>query len=173
MTIFELGALGELLGAIGVIGTLVYLAVQIRQNSMSLKAGIEQAVADSISNMFDAAAGTDVPGIYVRAASDPDSLTDDELAKLGFYLSSFLKKIEQAYFQYKKGNLSEESWDAIDSLLLIQFQSEGLKRFWHLRAQGYRSDFRDYVESRNLLESPGLGSPEVLEQMRNPKMVKG
>ncbi len=33
MTIMELGALGELLGAIGVIITLIYLAAQIKQNT--------------------------------------------------------------------------------------------------------------------------------------------
>jgi hypothetical protein len=36
MTIMELGAPGELLGAIGVIITLAYLTVQIKQNAHSI-----------------------------------------------------------------------------------------------------------------------------------------
>ncbi len=36
MSIIELGALGEFLGSIGVIATLIYLAIQIRQNTHSL-----------------------------------------------------------------------------------------------------------------------------------------
>ena len=37
MTIFELGALGEFVGAIAVVGTLIYLAVQIRQNTLQIR----------------------------------------------------------------------------------------------------------------------------------------
>ena len=38
MTIMELGALGELLGAIAVFATLIYLSVQVRQNTRSIDA---------------------------------------------------------------------------------------------------------------------------------------
>ena len=33
MTLMELGALGEFLGSIAVLATLIYLAVQLRQNT--------------------------------------------------------------------------------------------------------------------------------------------
>ncbi|MEE8301394.1 MAG: hypothetical protein V3S24_03055 [Candidatus Tectomicrobia bacterium] len=33
MTVMELGAIGEFVGSIAVIGTLIYLALQIRQNT--------------------------------------------------------------------------------------------------------------------------------------------
>jgi hypothetical protein len=37
MSIMELGALGEFVGAFAVVATLIYLALQIRQNSAMLK----------------------------------------------------------------------------------------------------------------------------------------
>lgn len=47
MSIMELGALGEFLGSIGVIATLVYLAIQIRQNTHSLDEGRRLAMAQA------------------------------------------------------------------------------------------------------------------------------
>ncbi len=41
------GAMAELVGAIGVIASLIYLAIQIRQNTRSLQANTFQTVADS------------------------------------------------------------------------------------------------------------------------------
>ena len=38
MSILELGALGEFFGSIGVIATLIYLAIQIRSNTKTTKA---------------------------------------------------------------------------------------------------------------------------------------
>jgi hypothetical protein len=37
MTVMELGALGEFVGSIAVIATLIYLALQIRQNTSQQK----------------------------------------------------------------------------------------------------------------------------------------
>jgi hypothetical protein len=45
MTLENLGNLGEFLGAVGVIVTLVYLAVPIRENTRMMRANIRQARA--------------------------------------------------------------------------------------------------------------------------------
>ncbi len=50
MSIMELGALGEFLGSIGVIATLIYLAIQIRQNTHSLDEGRKLALAQTFQS---------------------------------------------------------------------------------------------------------------------------
>ncbi|TDJ25860.1 MAG: hypothetical protein E2O58_02205 [Gammaproteobacteria bacterium] len=50
MSIMELGALGEFLGSIGVIATLIYLAVQIRANTNSTKAETFQRLTTEVTN---------------------------------------------------------------------------------------------------------------------------
>ncbi len=54
MTIMELGALGELLGAVGVIVTLAYLAVQIKQNTRSMDENKRLALAQTYQMRADA-----------------------------------------------------------------------------------------------------------------------
>ena len=44
MTIQDLGALGELIGSVAVLATLVYLTIQMRQNTMSIRAQVEAAI---------------------------------------------------------------------------------------------------------------------------------
>ena len=46
MSIMELGALGEFVGSVGVIATLIYLAIQIRQNTSATRAGVRQGVTE-------------------------------------------------------------------------------------------------------------------------------
>ena len=45
MTLEDLGNLGEFVAAIGVIASLVYLALQIRQNTASLRSSTHQQLA--------------------------------------------------------------------------------------------------------------------------------
>ena len=63
MTIIELGALGELLGAVGVIITLIYLAVQIKQNTRSMNENKRLALAQTYQMRADA-----LQGMLVQAA---------------------------------------------------------------------------------------------------------
>ena len=51
-----IGAGGEMLGALGVIATLGYLAVQIRQNTRSIKDSAFQEISSSVGE-FDHALG--------------------------------------------------------------------------------------------------------------------
>ncbi len=64
-----IGAIAELLGAVGVIASLVYLATQIRQsrsqmglNTTALRASSQQAVSENLIELL------------VRATSDPENL---------------------------------------------------------------------------------------------------
>lgn len=57
MTIMELGALGEILGAIAVIVTLIYLAVQIKQNTRSMTENRQLALAQTYQMRADALQG--------------------------------------------------------------------------------------------------------------------
>ena len=47
-----LGALGELVGAAAVVATLIYLSVQLRQNTRTVKLSSAQAVTEELQAMF-------------------------------------------------------------------------------------------------------------------------
>ncbi len=49
MDIMELGAIGELVGGVAVLATLVYLAVQTRNNTQAIRSSTYSQVADSFS----------------------------------------------------------------------------------------------------------------------------
>ena len=97
-TIQDLGALGEFIGAIGVVITLGYLAYQIRQNTVQLKQNTvtAKATAVSASNMalretrrpiFES---TEMPEIYLRGNENPEGL--DELQILRYRFRCYLDR---------------------------------------------------------------------------------
>ncbi len=52
MTIIELGAVGEFIGAIAVVVTLIYLAIQMRQNTNALKLNTARSVTEELQDSF-------------------------------------------------------------------------------------------------------------------------
>ena len=48
MSIAELGALGEFVASFGVLATLIYLAIQMRQNTQALRLNTAQVVTEEL-----------------------------------------------------------------------------------------------------------------------------
>ena len=110
MTIMELGALGELLGAIGVIITLAYLAVQIRQNTRSMNEAKQLALAQAYQMRADA-----LQGMLVQAAcSDTLGPLIVKLTALGYPtdLSSLSQISDEERGIFKQWQIAQQThWD--------------------------------------------------------------
>ena len=93
-----IGAAAELLGAVGVIATLAYLAVQIRHSSDQLAKNTQsnelQAVDAIVSNYNDwrksIVENEDVADIYIRGLTELQSLTRSERLRFNQLLSTFI-----------------------------------------------------------------------------------
>jgi hypothetical protein len=115
MTISELGSIGELIGAIAVFATLLYLALQIRQNTIATRAQIHQARADQAQDYFLFTAGTrEFASILNKVKYDPENLSlldDEERIQFQHYVVATTLRFENTYYQWKQGFLSEDLYE--------------------------------------------------------------
>jgi hypothetical protein len=160
MTITELGALGEFVGAIGVIATLVYLAVQVRQNTRSLEVAQRLALsqtyqmrADALQGMVVDAASSCIGAIIVKLTqagypediSSLDSLTAEERGRFRLWQIAQQTHWDNMHFQYQQGFLDQEYYrDAF---------AERVERLWPTwqalgLTSGRRSFFADMARIR-------------------------
>ncbi len=124
MTITELGALGELVGAIAVVATLAYLAVQIRQNTRSMEEGKRLALAqtyqmraDALQSMLVQAADSEHIGPiitkltqqgYPEDVSALAGLSPEERGRFRQWQIAQQTHWDNMYYQYQQGFLDEE-----------------------------------------------------------------
>ncbi len=124
MTLMELGALGEFLGSIAVLATLVYLSVQLRQNTLSIRASEKMALAqtyqmrsDALQMMMVTAADSDHIGSIITKLTDAgypedvgalDVLTPDERGRFRQWQIAQQTHWDNMYYQYQQGFIDEE-----------------------------------------------------------------
>jgi hypothetical protein len=124
MTILELGALGELLGSLAVLATLVYLSVQVRQNTRSMEEGKRLALAqtyqmraDALQMMLVQAADSEHIGPIITrltSAGYPDNisalkqLSDEDRGRFRQWQIAQQTHWDNMYFQYEQGFLDQE-----------------------------------------------------------------
>ncbi len=163
-----IGAIAEAVGALAVVVTLGYLAVQMRQNTRSVRANVEQQIAGSISVSLNSASSTGISTLWIKAIEGLDKLSEDEIGQLGFFLLAYLKQFEQAFIQYRSGNLSEASWEALDwQFRATVMSSKGAQHYWHLRQDAFHKMFRDYVNGIPTDDtSTGLNALQLVKDVK-------
>ena len=142
-----IGAISEVVGAIAVIATLAYLAVQIRQNtdsvrSAALDASIEK-ISDSRKSIYESAEMTD---IYIRGTRDHEDLDENELLRFRLLMHNFFWCTWNAYAQAELTGLSRGAWDAQKPLISRALSSPGGKWFWSTYKNEFDESFVQDVE---------------------------
>ena len=161
-----IGAVGEVTGAIAVVITVVYLAVQLRRNTNALKSSTERDISSALSNMAMNISHTEIPDIMLRASEGLQQLDKKEIAQFAYYLNGVLRHFEYAYSQHRLGNLSDDSWQAINQTIKQNFSSVGVQKYWIQRSTSFRLDFQDYISGLDPASFPAP-SESVLEKLQS------
>jgi hypothetical protein len=114
-----LGAIGELLGAVLLVGSLVYVGVQIRDTKRQMMAASSQSRADGILELFGARLSPGFAAADVKARTDPDSLTPEERHMLLTFLMMYSNFMQNIHYQHSIGTLDADQVGALDSLPLL------------------------------------------------------
>lgn len=154
MTIFELGALGEFIGAIAVVITLLYLAVQISQNTKATRAQIHQARSDQAQQYYlHLCEQSVIAEVFEKLQSeigvlDPDNLetlSQEELRQLRALCAASISRLENSFYQYQNGFLNGEMYE---SMIIGQIRHSG--RLWEKLGiiDGVPPSFREELRRR-------------------------
>ena len=142
-----LGNLGDFIGGLAVVFTLIYLAVQIRQNTRALRVASMQSSMLAAQNIgMLPAQDRDLARIVRVGMSKPDELDEDEFQQFRYFLMNMLRVHEDMFVQHRAGVVDDETWKARSSSLKTIFSSPGGRRIWKT-SSAYRDDFKAWFDS--------------------------
>lgn len=144
-----IGAIAELLGAIGVIISLGYLAQQVRHNTRSVRAASYQswfASYDSFSNLL--LGDAELEALLHRAASDPQVLTPDERRRFLGVLRRGFRQFESLYYQHREGMIDRDLFEGWLSIYARSAQGPIFKELWAADQAIFSAAFREFVAQK-------------------------
>ena len=148
MSLQDLGSIGNLIGAVAVVVSLVYLAIQVRQNTRAVRASTERAIF--AQNMdFDRALVSDpeLNRIWILGRAKPDQLTEEQTQRFRRLMSMYYRHFENLYFQHQDALVGDRVFDAWRTIGLELSKQPGALLWWN-RYSGrvLTEEFRRYVE---------------------------
>ena len=141
------GAVAELLGAIGVIVSLVYLARQIGQNTRAVRVAAYQswfASYESYSNLM--LGDPEFASLLERGIYASDSLPPDELARLKGALRRMFRQFENLYHQHQEGMIEAELFDAWAGFYSQGTASPAVREYWESERHFFSASFRSFAD---------------------------
>ena len=151
-----IGAIAELLGALGVILTLIYLAIQIRQNTASSSATAEVSFGqDFIAWHARVNAQPELGRIWDAALENPDALSKDEVRRFIFVIAELFLIFEGQYKLFQKGYISSDSWQSKTDMMLGFLRNSLVEQWWNKRMTPFSSEFIEYIESLDRQKGEG------------------
>jgi hypothetical protein len=161
-----IAAMAELVGAVGVIASLFYLASQIRQNTRSIRASSYHALVTNLSNLSGEIGRNSVMAdIMRRGMPDIESLEPTERLQLSMTLISLFRNYENIFYQYRQNMIEEHVWNGWRSSMTRTFWAPGVQLWWQTWRVDCAPDFRDFLESSSP-RSPS--APHVMDFANSP-----
>ena len=161
MTLEDLGNLGDFIGGLAVIATLIYLALQIRQNTFLLRRSVEQTTrADSTAVLHLLAQSPENAAVFHRGQVDSDALSPEERTHFYLLMATNFYHLQFGYAAYKGGTQTESGWNVQWRAVQYFISRPGVRSWWKRQGSqliGSGTDFGHLVdaEMRKYQEPPG------------------
>lgn len=160
MTLQDVGSIGELIAAIATVATLVYLAIQVRDNSRALDRSNEFAQAGSIHQITQSfnelnwrlAGDGELADIHTRALAGED-LAPAEATRFVAFVNTYIATIENLVGQQslELGYAELDSTSALDLMAPVVRQlletKDGAKWWSETAPHLYMPEFRSRVDA--------------------------
>ena len=142
-----LAAVGQLAAALVGIPSIIYLAVQIREQTKERSRSAANALTvqwgDLTNSLHDSA---EFSAIYLRGIQFFSDL--DPVSKLRFsaFFFTFFQNFQGMYFSRRDGALSPSLWAQIERTMMDFLAYPGTRQWWETRRHWYTEEFACVVD---------------------------
>ena len=148
MDIMELGAIGELVGGVAVIASLIYVGFQVRQSAQATRAASHHATIDSFREWsFSIVEDDDVADVFIKGNEDHGSLDPREQVQYTMPVFSLLRIFETLFYQNQVGAGEPRLLRSEETNLRWLFSKPGVQRWWRLQPFAIDNEFGQYIEA--------------------------
>lgn len=142
MTLADVADISGAVGSIAVVISLIYLAIQIRQNTKMMRASAHHA-ANHLAVDINLALGTDphAAEVLMLGSKDPTALTAEQGLMFHLMMRSIFSGAEDFYIQTREGLLDRGMWESRKYSMHQYLTRPGIAAWWRENQALFSKDF--------------------------------
>jgi hypothetical protein len=148
MSLEQASLISQIVSALAVVASLIFVGFQMLQNTKAVKASTSQAHSanylQAVSSLYDNA---EVARLWRLGLADLDSRTEDERVRFLAFTSALFRFYEGSHIQWRRGQLDKQHWHTIEQQVISLAAQPGIRSWWKLRRNWHSPEFQDWFES--------------------------
>lgn len=147
-----IGAVAELVGALGVIASLLYLAGQVRAGTRASAVDAKLQSTGYLARFVELLiVHPELTELQLRGRADSDALSKADYIQFSNMALNAFWYFSAGYFQFRAGTLSEDDFFETRAVLRYWLRGRGCRDWWEKVGRGMMSPaFRKFVEAEIL-----------------------
>lgn len=142
-----IGAIAESVGAIGVIVSLIYLALQVRQNTKQVRLSRVQETSSTLQDGFAVLYLPGNPQIWYKGHYSPGELDEQDAHTFRLFMERALYNVQNVVYQKEHGLIDQDVFEStISQMRELLIDTPGGSSFWRGRRHMYTESMRAALE---------------------------
>lgn len=137
----------NLLTSIGVIITVIILAVEIKKNTQAVRSNFYDSFANSNREFLNQLITDPKLGkLFERGTKSWNDLKEEDKRTSNFLYIQMFRIWENLYYQNKMKFLESWLWESNKNTIVSYFHLKGIQEWWHFRRQSFSKEFVHFLE---------------------------
>jgi len=155
-------AIGQMIGALGVIISLIYLALQVRADARARRSATVHQLTQAFSDSLNAIANNaDLARLIFKALTSDKALVGAELLQFETLLAGVFRLYEDSFFQYEARHLDARIWRGFSRRLGLILTYPATRTWWAGTKDDYSPEFQALIAAK--LAAAGLKADRPAE----------
>lgn len=147
MTLEVIYYISQIVAVVGIFASLIFVGLQIRQNTKAVRATSHHAITDSF-NAINTLIISDpkVAHLMRLTVTGSEALTEDERISADYMCLAYERIFETLYYQYKNGTMDQKLFDAELRTMKWKVTLPGWLAWWRVNPISLSDEYRAFID---------------------------
>ena len=155
-----ISAIGQIVGAVAVVISLIYVAREIRSNARAARMASTETFIRYLGQLVE---HPHLRELYYRGIHNFDSLEGADLIGFGVLMTQLFSIYKEMYYQRLDGHLDPRVWHEVEAALPDIIAYPGVQAWWRLRSHWFSEEFVKFVDQVQQTAGPPRMFREPME----------
>ena len=144
----KIGVLAEIIGGIAILISLLFVGIQLKENTKATRAATATATIDTMTNWY-VTLGTDEESSsgFWRFLANPETMSKEEQLSHIYVFHGLFLAFQNSYFLAQDGTLDIRIHESLNQVLIGVKDQPGFHLYWKSRKSIFFKEYQDYVDS--------------------------
>lgn len=169
MRVMKISSVNEgfsIIANIGVIASIVFLAVELQQNTNMMESQTRNSIVENQLSFYERGIlNSEFAEVANRLRREPDAYPDGstEYFQYQLFVLSQLRMWENEFFQFQKGLFEADEFDARTNTWRFNIGLTSIREAWERQQDQFAPSFRDYL-NEIIEEQAGPNARRILQR---------